>query len=185
MEGISLDLQRSIGERYVVRSSMGCGSWARVPWIAVSDPSETTQHGLYIQILFAQDMSCVYVCLGQGTFRLKTAFGAETAMAHLSSVCELVRARVSALLPPDHPFDLSGGIDLKADRGGLAAEYERGAIVTLRLPAEDLPSEASMHATLHTLLEAYAALLDEPGYAELKVRVLLLLLVLVSLLLDE
>lgn len=33
-------LQQSVGEQYAVRSSMGCGGWASVPWLAVSHPYE-------------------------------------------------------------------------------------------------------------------------------------------------
>jgi hypothetical protein len=66
LDAVELGLQKNLGERYAVRSSMGCGGWAKVPWLAVSDPSETTQHGLYLQYLFRADMSAVYLCLGQG-----------------------------------------------------------------------------------------------------------------------
>lgn len=38
MDGIVLELQRSIGDRFVVRASIGCGGWAKIPWIAISDP---------------------------------------------------------------------------------------------------------------------------------------------------
>ena len=47
---VELGLQQSVGEQYAVRSSMGCGGWASVPWLAVSHPSESTQHGLYLQV---------------------------------------------------------------------------------------------------------------------------------------
>ena len=47
---VELGLQQSVGEQYAVRSSMGCGAWASVPWLAVSHPSESTQHGLYLQV---------------------------------------------------------------------------------------------------------------------------------------
>ena len=65
IEGIETGMQGRLGERFAVRSSMGCGGWAKVPWLVVSDPEESTQHGLYLQYLFAADSSAVYLALGQ------------------------------------------------------------------------------------------------------------------------
>ena len=77
LRAAEVHLQAEVGDRFVVRSSCGCGGWARVPWLVVSDPGESTQHGLYLQYLFAADMSAVYLSLGQGTTRLRTAFGGK------------------------------------------------------------------------------------------------------------
>ena len=96
LDSIELGLQRNVGEEFAVRSSCGCGGWAKVPWIAVSDPSESTQAGLYLQYLFRADMSAVYLCLGQGTSKLKTAFGQPAALRHMAHVSSFVRAKVRA-----------------------------------------------------------------------------------------
>ena len=55
----------------------------------------------------------------------------------------------------DGGFDLSGEIDLRAGKTGLAADYAKGSIVSLRLGAGELPPEAELHASLHALLRAY------------------------------
>ena len=65
---------------------MGCGGWAKVPWLAVSHPSESTQAGLYLQYLFCADCSALYLCLGQGTSSHKKALGQAAANAHLAQV---------------------------------------------------------------------------------------------------
>ena len=156
MDGIVLELQTSIGEAYAVRASVGCGGWARVPWIAVAAPQQSTQHGLYLQLLFAADMSAAHLCLGQGTSKLKAALGQLAAGAHLAEVGRYVRRRCAELeLLPDGGFDLSGEIDLRAGKTGLAADYAKGSIVSLRLGAGELPPEAELHASLHALLRAY------------------------------
>ena len=47
MDRITVWLRQRVGADDVqVRSSMGCGGWAKVPWIVVSSPRESTQHGL-------------------------------------------------------------------------------------------------------------------------------------------
>ena len=50
LDSVELGLQRNIGERYAVRSSMGCGGWAKVPWLAVSIPP-SRRSSLYLQYL--------------------------------------------------------------------------------------------------------------------------------------
>jgi len=157
MDGIVLELQTSIGEAYAVRASVGCGGWARVPWIAVAAPQQSTQHGLYLQLLFAADMSAAHLCLGQ-----------LAAGAHLAEVGRYVRRRCAELeLLADGGFDLSGEIDLRAGKTGLAADYAKGSIVSLRLGAGELPPEAELHASLHALLRAYDVILADEGYLTL------------------
>ena len=120
MEAVELGLQQTIGEKWAVRTSMGCGGWARVPWVAVSHPTENTQHGLYLQFLFRADMTGVYLCLGQGTMKLKQAFGSAEAYAHLQAVGSVVREKCKDLLSEEAGFDLAGKIDLRSGSSGLA-----------------------------------------------------------------
>ena len=166
LDSVELGLQQSVGEQYAVRSSMGCGGWASVPWLAVSHPSESTQHGLYLQYLFRSDMSGVYLCLGQGTSKLKAAFGAQAASEHLAMVGDFVRARFTALLGGDSGFDLSGQIDLRARGKALAASYEQGAIVSLLYERGGCPPEEILLEQLDLAKEAYAAVLADPQYLE-------------------
>ena len=148
MDGIVLELQTSIGEAYAVRASVGCGGWARVPWIAVAAPQQSTQHGLYLQLLFAADMSAAHLCLGQGTSKLKAALGQLAAGAHLAEVGRYVRRRCAELelLDVEPAGELLDGADyppaperaeLAKERDGdlLQAEHELGCVA---LPAERL-----------------------------------------------
>jgi len=169
LDSVELGLQRSVGETYAVRSSMGCGGWAKVPWIAVSHPTESTQHGLYLQYLFRADMSGVYLCLGQGTTKLKAAFGQSAANQHLAHVGEFVRAKCKTLLGDDGGatgFDLSGTkIDLRTvGASPLAESYEKGAIVSKLYARGEVPSEDDLLEGLQLMLTAYAAVLEDPQY---------------------
>ena len=174
LDSVELGLQRSVGELYAVRSSMGCGGWAKVPWIAVSHPTESTQHGLYLQYLFRADMSGVYLCLGQGTTKLKAAFGQTAANQHLAHVGEFVRAKCKELLGEDGGaagFDLTGKkIDLRTvGAASLADSYEKGAIVSKLYERGEVPSEDDLLEGLQLMLGAYAAVLADPQYiAEIK-----------------
>ena len=56
------------GKNLMVTGTRFVGSWAYVPWLAVMDQrlTNTTQHGLYVVISFAEDGSRVSIGLGQG-----------------------------------------------------------------------------------------------------------------------
>jgi hypothetical protein len=168
-------LQAAVGGGVVVRSSMGCGRWAFVPWLVVADPGESTQHGLYIQYLFAPNCSSLYLCLGQGTSKLKMAFGQAAAARHLQLVAAFVRRKCREMLEPELQragFDLDGRIDLQGGVGGgsaLAAQYEQGVILSRRYDAE-LPEEGEMLSHLRCLLGLYARVLRDEEYVNRIVR---------------
>ena len=168
LDSVELGLQRNIGAKYAVRSSMGCGGWAKVPWLAVSDPSESTQHGLYLQYLFRADMSAVYLCLGQGTSLLKKAFGNSAAARHLSHVGEFVRGKVKELLGDAvhaSGLDLDGGIALHSGSQGLGADYEKGCVVARMYPHGEPLEEGVLLAQLDEMIEIYEAILTDDKYA--------------------
>ena len=167
LDSIELGLQRNIGERFAVRSSCGCGGWAKVPWIAVSDPSESTQHGLYLQYLFRSDMSAVYLCLGQGTSKLKTAFGPQAANRHLAHVGEFVREKCRDMVPEGHEMtnlDLSGSIQLRAGSQGLGADYERGSVISRIYHHGEPLSERTLLDELDEMVQIYEAVLSDERY---------------------
>ena len=168
MEAVELGLQQTIGEKWAVRTSMGCGGWARVPWVAVSHPTENTQHGLYLQFLFRADMTGVYLCLGQGTMKLKQAFGSAEAYAHLQAVGSVVREKCKDLLSEEAGFDLAGKIDLRSGSSGLAGDYEKGCIISRLYERRDVPTEATLITDIHSLLDAYSAILDDAAYVAVK-----------------
>ena len=66
--------------------SVGQGNWARVPWIAVLHPRETTttQHGVYPVLLFREDLSAVEVTIAQGVTELNQTLGRRRAYVELT-----------------------------------------------------------------------------------------------------
>jgi hypothetical protein len=137
-----------------------------VPWLAVSDTSESTQHGLYLQYLIRADCTAVHFCLGQGTTKLKKLFGGAAASRHLRHVGEYVRKRCRTLLGDESPFDLEGEISLGAGSNSLADGYEKASIVSRTYTIGALPDEATLLAELRQLLAAYAAVLSDAEYID-------------------
>ena len=95
-----------------VRSSMGCGRWALVPWIVVAPPEQSLQHGIIVQFLFRADGSGVYLCLGLSTSKLRQIFGPESAKRYMRQVAGLIRTVTATtcggLLGAEAGFDVEG-----------------------------------------------------------------------------
>ncbi len=166
LDSIELGLQRNVGETFAVRSSCGCGGWAKVPWIAVSEPRESTQAGLYMQYLFRADMSAVYLCLGQGTSKLKAALGQQAAVRHMEHVAEFVRGKFGELATQGEleGWDTKGDIDLRAGSGGLAADYQKACIISRIYEHGANLDEATLLKELDEMLNLYTAVLSDPKY---------------------
>mmetsp|Transcript_46978 Transcript_46978/g.109578 ORF Transcript_46978/g.109578 Transcript_46978/m.109578 type:complete len:2415 (-) Transcript_46978:291-7535(-) len=169
LDRTELGLQLALGDGYSVRSSMGKGGWARVPWLCVSDPSESSlQHGLHVQILFRADMSGIYLTLGQSIAKLKAAFGPTAAHKHLEHVSRFVKTMVTdeKLLKLSSGFDLEEPLDLRAGKSaGIALDYEKGCLVSRLYDRSEIPSEAVLLGHINELLDAYAKVLKDEFYA--------------------
>ena len=75
-----------------------------------------------------------------------TVAGAPFAHQHFANVAQFVRARCETLLTGDDAaaFDLAGGIDLRGG-GGLAGDYEKGSIITVRYARGAVPPDETLH----------------------------------------
>jgi len=170
LEGIEFGLQLALGSSVVVRSSMGCGKWARVPWITVHDPNQTTQSGLFLQYLVQADVKGAYLCLAQGTSKLRSTVGPPAANMHVANIGAFVRERCRMALGQHAAlFDLYGRVELRAPKGH-GAPFEKGAIISRHYPAGHIPDEASMMSHLRLLLHAYNAVINDPQYVKFSVN---------------
>jgi 5-methylcytosine-specific restriction protein B len=134
--------------------SVGQGSWAKIPWIALLDPRETstTQKGVYCVYLFRQDMSGVYLCLAQGVTEPKNRLGLTGARNFLIAQAQTIRRQCSGL--EKNGFQLDGKIDLHSD-AGLGVDYEYSTIVYKFYDAKAVPGDNDILNDLNILLEAY------------------------------
>ena len=137
-----------------VKWSMGAGNWARVPWIAMMDPRETstTQRGVYGVILFRQDMSGVYVTLNQGVTEPREKLGRTAARGFVRTRAQQIRTQVGELARQG--FALDDRIDLRAEHG-LGSEYEDSTIGYKLYPAGEVPEDTVILADIDALLSAY------------------------------
>jgi 5-methylcytosine-specific restriction protein B len=143
----------------VVKWSAGQGNWAKVPWIALLDPRETstTQHGIYIVYLFRQDMSAIYLCLAQGVTQPHQQKGAREARSFLRETGQEVRAVIGDLA--QHGFSINDQADLRADPG-LGAQYEDSVIAHKLYEAGKLPADDVLISDLGVTADAYVRYVD-------------------------
>ncbi len=137
-----------------VKWSMGAGNWARVPWIAMMDPRETstTQRGVYAVVLFRQDMSGVYLTLNQGVTEPRERLGRTGARGFVRTRAQQIRNQVGDLAT--YGFASDDRIDLRAEQG-LGSEYEDSTIAYKLYSAGEVPEDTVILSDIETLLAAY------------------------------
>jgi MoxR-like ATPase len=137
-----------------VKVSVGQGSWTKTPWIALLDDRITTstQRGIYIVILVAEDLSISHLTLNQGMTDLVNTLGQRGAVDEMLRVAETTRPDIAPVLAEE--FSLDNDIDLRSDTSA-AHNYEAGTIAHLALPSAELPSDEDFIAALTALTKAY------------------------------
>merc|ERR1719424_1412270 len=126
---------------------MGAGKWARIPWLSIIEPNQTTQSGLFIQYLVRADVSGVYLCLGQGTQKLRAAAGPSVQQTHFNTIANYVRRRCHALLGGEvSSFDLNGRVELRAPKGH-GVPFEKAIVVSRFYAKGGVPEEAAVGLT--------------------------------------
>lgn len=134
-----------------VKGSVGQGTWAFAPWIALLDNRITTstQLGVYPVLLFREDMSGVYVTIAQGTQDLKKS-GREHMLAQLRATASRVRGLAGSQLA-DRSFIADNALALGA--GNLARDYAASTIVHKLYERGSVPEDAEILRDLDAVLE--------------------------------
>lgn len=160
-ESAPSELYNSLGvdsQEYLIKGSVGQGSWADIPWIAIMHKgiTTTTQTGYYIAILFKHDMSGVYVSLGLGWTQFRERFGNKTGRSKVRAYAEMLRTQ----LPPNTVGD-TGEINLRAVTP-LGRGYEVANIVASPLAINGLTDDKLL-GTLQSHLGHYQEVMDKYG----------------------
>ncbi len=136
-----------------VEFSVGKGRLTRLPWVAIMDRRETTstQSGVYVVLLFREDMTGAYLCFSQGvTEHEKTNDG--------DAVAALERRRDQVLMPVCTSLLNLGFVkdlmELRSDnaRGKL---YETGTAVHKFYSKDNIPPDQVIESDLTDLLTSY------------------------------
>ena len=143
-----------------VKISVGLGQWTKTPWIALLNTNVTTstQEGIYIVFLVAEDLSVVSLTLIQGRTQLVKKLGQKGATEGMLRIASELRPQISELAAAG--FALDNEIDLKSDTTA-ARDYEVGTIAHLELAPGNMPSDKELERHLEDLLAAYDRVVEK------------------------
>jgi hypothetical protein len=140
-----------------VHASYGKGNWVDVPWVVLTP--DTVQDGLYPCILFREDMTGFYLCVGYGVTKIYDQLGKREAERQLSSLTSQYREILNEETKVKLGLDKEKPIDLKSD-GKWGPKYEAGTIISKFYPADALPSDDTFLKDLETIFQAYESIKD-------------------------
>jgi MoxR-like ATPase len=143
-----------------VKVSVGQGGWTKTPWIALLNTAitTTTQQGIYVVLLVAENLSSVSLTLNQGMTELVRAKGQKGAVEEMLRVAAEARTRIPDLA--DAGFQLNNEIDLHSSTSA-ARNYEVGTIAHFELRPDSFLSDRELEAKLEALLLAYDKVIEE------------------------
>lgn len=129
-----------------VKGSCGKGDWNKTPWIAIYNKKITTtvKKGVFIFIVFSQDMERVYFTLNQGIDKLKDKGEVLSKSEKLKITRNKIREKYKA-----EGFRTDNNIVIGNKY------YEEGAIFYKEYKKDNLPYEAQIKADLEILLHVY------------------------------
>jgi hypothetical protein len=140
-----------------VSGSNGAGNSAKVPWLRVFDPRQSSSptKGWYVVLLFSADGSAVSLSLNQGVTQLSA-----TEIAQNVSFAQRNLTAIPADTPPSSP--LVGEIHLQDP--GLGAKYEAGHVLGFEYQVTAVPGDEVIARDLNWLLGRLQVLPHEqPG----------------------
>ncbi|QTH42027.1 DUF3578 domain-containing protein [Cohnella sp. LGH] len=132
-----------------VQASVGMGTWATIPWIAIMDRrlTETTQKGEYIVYLFSEDMSSVYLTFIQGVTE-PNKNGKNEAYKYFRHKVQEIRSMI--------PLEgLQKDEEIHLTSGGLGRDYQVSTVAYYKYDGDNLPSEEQLSADLENLVDNY------------------------------
>lgn len=152
-------LQIDQHDEMYVKTSLGEGNWANIPWIAIPNKLVThkTTEGYYPVYLWSADMSEVYLCMGQGVTKIKEDFGKEWKKT-LQSRSQIIRSRIPEFKDRFKltSFNLGG-------HTALAKRYEEAPAFGKMYKTNKLPSDEELLSDLTVMINLYNKLIFSGG----------------------
>lgn len=143
---------------FSLKSSVGNGNWASVPWLAFFDPLVTTtaQEGIYVVFLINPDSKIIYLSLMQGTTAVRNEFKSryiDVLKRRAADMRERVHDIAKAF--PLHEIDLGSDDDLPK---GYMAGHSVGKCYSI-----DEIVKADLVGDLEAILKVYHRLINRGG----------------------
>ena len=141
---------------YDVKSSVGNGRWAIIPWIVLfdTDISNSATEGIYIAYLFAEDMSKVYLSLAQGWTYYHNEFGTKIGQTKIKAASNYWRKNLRLTSNTFNTKEIHLIDPLKRYRTSLPRGYELGNIMSIEYDADNLPDNQKMEDDLALMIQS-------------------------------
>jgi 5-methylcytosine-specific restriction protein B len=141
-------IQAVLGPEWTVRGSVGMGTPAEVPWIAIYPIGAvaSAQVGFYVVFLFAADGSAAYLSLNQGSEQLQGGLAPIQKRA--------LDLREAAGLQADEVDGPMAPLSLRSS-ASRPRRYEAGNAYSFRYPYSQPPSPSQLDADLDNVLHLF------------------------------
>jgi len=142
-----------------VKSSVGAGNWASVPWLGFFDPliTESATMGFYVVYLINPQTRRIYLSMNQGTPAVYRELGESRDLKSLERTAVLMTERIVNFAKQ---FDRDP-IDL-GSQDSLPKGYMAGHAFGREYESENLNQEL-FYNDLEKMLAAYSSLIDKGG----------------------
>ena len=140
-------------EEYLVKGSVGQGTWATIPWIAILDSSitNTPQEGVYIVYLLSSDSKRLYLSFNQGCTKLRNSHSKKETISILENAADEIRQRIDG-----RGFSTEKELELGDRPTGNGIFYEKGDIFHAVYDAGKIPDEETLLDDLKRMMTVYA-----------------------------
>lgn len=139
-----------LDDQFKVQGSVGQGTWADIPWIAIMDKriTDSTQRGEYLVYLFDEKMESVYLTFILGVTKPLQEKGKRVGYEYFSSKVKEIRA----LIPLDG-FQKDDQIFLTTK--GIGADYQAATVSYKKYNLDQMPDNELLIEDLRQLVENY------------------------------
>lgn len=149
-----------------VRPSVGRGNYATIPWVCLlsDNPkiSPSPKKGIYVVILFVDNLDSFYLCLGQGITAFKDKFTTrEKREEVIKGTVNYFKSEISEVLINDWGF-IFDQIDLGKDIGDLGKGYIQTNIISKKYNNNNF-DDNDFFNSLEALLEEYKLIINQIG----------------------
>ena len=151
-------------QKYLIKASVGAGTWAVVPWICIFDRSITTTatKGVYIVYLLSKDSKRLYLTFNQGCTEISNTHSKRETIQIMHECAAEIREKVS-----NQGFIPDCNIDLGERLTALAAYYQEGTIFYKQYDIDSIPSEEVLRDDLSRMMQIYVDYVESLNGANL------------------
>lgn len=146
---------------YKVKSGVGQGTWAFIPWIAIFHPSitNTAIKGVYIVYLLSKNGSSLYLTLNQGCSELRDMY--TTDPAKIDTIMQKTIDEIHTRIKDYRGFKSDNSafatkIFLGDGITELGKYYQKGTIFYKEYKRDNIPPEEELRDDLKKMMEIYA-----------------------------